>query len=344
MVRADGMLIPTDRTLPPLRLSYQRVEVAIDAQVATTTVEQSYHNTTDRDLEAEYIFPLPAGASVRDFSMWVDGKQYKSKAVDARAARHTYEDIVRRLQDPGLLEYIGRDLWKMRIYPVPRNGYQKIRITFTSILPVEAGMISFEYLLRTGQTIRVTEKDFTMVVRIKSPHPLGPIYSPSHDVELVRNGDHTAVVSFEKNGCALNKNFQLFIAPQADRVGMSFFFQREARRDRGYFLLLLSPSDPDESQPAPRDLVLVLDISASMEGEKLAQAKRALKHTLASLGPEDRFALISFATTAIAFREGFSAATDDDLAAARAWVDALDAAGSTDIGSRARRRSGLARE
>ena len=30
VVCADGLLIPTDRTLPPLRLSYQRVEVAID--------------------------------------------------------------------------------------------------------------------------------------------------------------------------------------------------------------------------------------------------------------------------------------------------------------------------
>ncbi len=60
-VRADGLLIPTDRTLPPLRLSYQRVEVAIEGQVATTKVEQSYRNTTDRDLEAEYIFPAARG-------------------------------------------------------------------------------------------------------------------------------------------------------------------------------------------------------------------------------------------------------------------------------------------
>jgi Ca-activated chloride channel homolog len=121
-LRADGLLVPTDRTLPPLRLFYQRVDVTIEGQVATTKVEQSYRNTTDCDLEAEYIFPLPAGASVRDFSMWVDGKRYEGKAVPARAARQTYEDIVRRLQDPGLLEYIGRDLWKMRIYPVPRRG------------------------------------------------------------------------------------------------------------------------------------------------------------------------------------------------------------------------------
>ncbi len=330
-VRAQGLLIPTEQGLPPLRLAYERVEVAIVAQVATTKVEQSYRNTTDRDLEAEYIFPLPSGASVRDFSMWVGGKRYKGEAVDAHAARQTYEDIVRRLQDPGLLEFIGRDLWKVRIYPVPRRGEQKIEITFTSILPAEGDMISYQYLLRTGQTVRTTEKDFTMVVRIQSQDPLGPIYSPSHDVEVVRRGDRDAIVSFERNRCPLDKDFQLYFAPKAERVGFSLLTQRESPGDRGYFLLLLSPSDPDRSKPAPRDLVLVVDTSSSMADEKLRQAKAALKHTLGSLGPDDRFALISFATTPISFRDELAPTANDDLRSARAWVENLEAAGGTDI-------------
>ncbi len=330
-VRADGLLIPTEQGLPPLRLAYQRVEVAIVGQVATTKVEQSYRNTTDRDLEAEYIFPLPVGASVRDFSMWVGGKRYKGEAVDAKAARQTYEDIVRRLQDPGLLEYIGRDLWKVRIYPVPRRGEQKIEITFTSILPAEGDMISYQYLLRTGQTVRTTEKDFTMVVRIQSEAPLGPVYSPSHDVQLVRRGDREAIVSFERNRCPLDKDFQLYFSPRAQRVGFSLLTQRESPGERGYFLLLLSPSDLDQAKPAPRDLVLVLDTSSSMDGEKLRQAKAAMKRTLDSLSPDDRFALVSFATTPVSFREQLSPAAGADLHAAAAWVAKLEAVGGTDI-------------
>ena len=107
--------------------------------------------------------------------------------------------------------------------------------------------------------------------------------------------------------------------------------QRESPGDRGYFLLLLSPSDPDRSKPAPRDLVLVVDTSSSMVDEKLRQAKAALKHTLGSLGPDDRFALISFATTPISFRDELSPTAKHDLRSARAWVDNLEAAGGTDI-------------
>jgi len=348
LVRADGLLIPTDREVPPLRLTYQRIEVTIVGQVATTKVEQSYHNSTDRDLEAEYIFPLPAGASVRDFSMWVAGKRYRGEAIEASKARQTYEDIVRRLKDPGLLEYITRDLWKVRIYPVPRKGDQKIEITYTSILPVEGGMISYQYLLRNGQSVPATVKDFTMVVRIQSPDPLGPIYSPSHDVAIDRQGDRKAVVSFERNACKLDKDFQLFFVPKADRIGFSLLTQRESPGDRGFFLLMLSPSDLTKDRSVPRDLVLVLDTSGSMEHEKLRQAKAALMHTLDTVGLDDRFALIAFATTPISFRQDLSAPTAQDLRKARAWVEDLKAEGGTDIsaaleaalGFRTEKRSG----
>jgi Ca-activated chloride channel homolog len=331
LVRADGLLIPTDHALPPLSLTYERVKVTIVGQVATTTVHQSYRNRTGRDLEAEYIFPLPAGASVRDFSMWVGGKRYVGEAVEARKARQTYEDIVRRLQDPGLLEYIGRDLWKARIYPVPRGSEQEIEITFTTILPLEAGMISYQYLLRNGQTVRKTVRDFTVVVQIQSDDPLGPIYSPSHGISVDRRGDREAVVSFEQNACTLDKDFQLYFVPKAARIGVSMLTQCEEPADRGYFLLLLSPRAVAEAANVPRDLVVVVDTSGSMEHEKLQQAKAAVNHALNSLGPDDRFALIAFATTPTPFREHLAAATAANLHEARAWVEKLRSDGGTDI-------------
>jgi Ca-activated chloride channel homolog len=330
-VRAQGLLIPTDHDLPPLSLTSERVKVTIDGQVATTTVHQSYRNRSGRDLEAEFIFPLPPGASVRDFSMWVAGKHYKGEAVDASKARQTYEDIVRRLQDPGLLEYIGRDLWKARVYPVLRMSEQEIEITLTTILPLEADMISYQYRVRAGQTARSTVKDFTMVVQIQSPDALGPIYSPSHDVAIDRRGDRSAVVSFERNAYQLDKDFQLYFVPKAERIGASLLTHRPSPGDPGYFLLLLSPRGVSETQRVPRDLVVVLDTSGSMDREKMRQAKAAVIHALDSLDPEDRFALISFATTPTAFREQLAESTGPNLHDAREWVEKLRSEGGTDI-------------
>src|SRR3954447_11614305 len=107
---ASGLLIPTEKTVPPLAMLNHHVSVSIEDQVAITKVEQTFRNHTDRQLEATYIFPVPKGASVRKFTMWVDGKEVAGELVEAQKARQIYTQIVRRTEDPGLLEYMGNNL------------------------------------------------------------------------------------------------------------------------------------------------------------------------------------------------------------------------------------------
>ena len=99
--RAAGLLIPTEKTLPPLAMLNHKVEIAIEDQVAITRIEQTFRNHTDRQLEATYIFPVPKGASVRKFSMWVNGKEVPGELVEADKARQIYTSIVQRTLDPG---------------------------------------------------------------------------------------------------------------------------------------------------------------------------------------------------------------------------------------------------
>src|SRR6266403_2266209 len=129
--RATGLLIPTEKTLPPLAMLNHQVEIAIEDQVAITRIEQTFRNHTDRQLEATYIFPVPKGASVRKFSMWVEGKEMPGELVEAAKARQIYTSIVQRTQDPGLLEYMDHSLLKLRVFPVPAKGDQKISLSYT---------------------------------------------------------------------------------------------------------------------------------------------------------------------------------------------------------------------
>src|SRR5262245_61880858 len=126
--RAHGILIPTEKKLPPLAMLNHQVNITIEDQVATTKVEQTFRNHTDRPLEATYVFPVPRGASVdrKGFTMWVDGKPVSGELVEADKARQIYTDIVRRTQDPGLLEYMGNNLFRLKVFPVPAKGDQKV--------------------------------------------------------------------------------------------------------------------------------------------------------------------------------------------------------------------------
>src|SRR5439155_16428677 len=112
---AAGLLIPEDKKLPPLAMVNHKVVVTIDEQVAITTVEQTFRNHTDRNLEVTYLFPVPKGASVDKFTMWVDGKEMGGELLDAKKAHKVYTDIVRRTQDPGLLEDHGNSMLRLSV-------------------------------------------------------------------------------------------------------------------------------------------------------------------------------------------------------------------------------------
>src|SRR5215831_14896611 len=85
--QGHGLLIPEEKTLPPLAMLNHKVTIAIEDQVAVTRVEQTFRNHTNRPLEATYIFPVPKGASVNKFTMWVDGKETTGEMVEAGKAR-----------------------------------------------------------------------------------------------------------------------------------------------------------------------------------------------------------------------------------------------------------------
>src|SRR5687767_11133601 len=178
--QAAGLLIPDDVKLPPLAMVNHKVTVAVEDQVAGTTVEQTFRNHTDRPLEATYLFPVPKGASVNKFVMWVDGKETAGELLDAKKANQVYTDIVRRTQDPGILEYLGNDLMRMRVFPVPPKGDQKVKLSFTAVAPQDGGVVEYVYPMKTDGKATRTLDDFSVKVTIKSQHPVQNPYSPTH--------------------------------------------------------------------------------------------------------------------------------------------------------------------
>ncbi|WP_439620372.1 VIT and vWA domain-containing protein [Gemmata sp.] len=329
--RAAGLLIPDDEKLPPLAMVNHKVTATIDEQVAVTTLEQTFRNHTDRNLEATYLFPVPKGASVDKFTMWVDGKEQGGELLDAKHAHKVYTDIVRRTQDPGLLEYLGNSMMRLRVFPIPPKGDQKVKISFKSIAQKEGGLVEYIYPLKTDGKSTRTLEEFSVKITLKSQHPIHNIYSPTHAVITVRKGDKEAVVEFEKNQAVLDKDFQLFYGFGDKDIGLTPLMFKPIGAEDGYFMFLVTPQVEAEMKRMPRDLVLVLDVSSSMSDLKMAQAKKALKYCLGQLQAEDRFNVIKFSTSVTPFRDKLVPANKDYLEAAVKWVDGLKQQGGTAI-------------
>ena len=330
--QARGILIPKEKDVPPLAMLNHQVTITIEDQVAVTHIEQTFRNHTDRKLEATYVFPVPKGASVTKFAMWVDGKKVPGELVEAAKAKQIYTSIVQRTMDPGLLEYMGNNLLKLSVFPVPPKGDQKIEISYTSVAPSENGLVEYVYPLKTdGKAVSTLEK-FAIKVDIKSQHSIQNIYSPSHAITMSRPSEKRAVIGFEKDQAALDRDFQLYYTAGTKDVGLTALTHRPVGSSPGYFMLLVSPrAELSKTQHVPRDIVLVLDTSGSMRGKRMTQARNALKYCLSNLQKQDRFAIINFATTVNKHTEKLLNASEDQVTQAKKWVDGLEATGGTAI-------------
>ena len=328
---ATGVLIPKDKHLPPLAIKHQRVSIEITDQVAKTHVEQVFQNHVNRDLEATYIFPLPKGAAVTEFAMYINGKRASGELLEKDKARKIYEDIVRRMKDPGLLEYLDNHLFRVRVYPVPRKGRQRIEITYSEVLKLDTGVCRYVYPLRTGEKASRTLDDFTVSAKLSSKMAIKSVYSPSHKVGVTRKDDHHATVGFEEQRGLLDRDFVLYYTVSEKDVAISLLTHR-VKGDSGYFMLMISPKvEVAPGQVLAKDICFVIDTSGSMSGRKITQAKAALKYCLENLNKGDRFQVIRFSTTAEAFAEGLVEATPERIKKALAFTAELRAAGGTAI-------------
>jgi Ca-activated chloride channel family protein len=333
LAHGHGLLIPEEKSVPPLAMLSHKVSITIEDQVATTKVEQTFRNHTDRPLEATYVFPVPKGASANSFTMTVNGKDVKGEVVEANQARQIYQSIVRRTRDPGLLEYIGTDLLQMKVFPIPAHGDQKVTLSYTSISGKTGDLVEYVYPLKTDGKATATLESFGIEATIKSQHAVQNVYSPTHAITLRRRGDKEVSVTFERNQGLLDKDFQLFYQLGDKDVGLTALTHRPISTEPGYFMLMLTPKvEMKKEYHVPRDMVLVLDTSGSMrENGKIDQAKKALNYCLNSMEKGDRFALINFATTVNRYKDGLLDVSTEQVDQAKKWVNNLDATGGTAI-------------
>lgn len=331
---APPVVRPRPRPLPlqrhfPLVVQKVQVRVRIDGPVATTEVLQTFRNPLPRRLEGTYMFPLPPDAALDRFSMWIDGKEMQGELLPAEKALEVYTGIVRRMQDPALLQYAGRGLFKVRIFPIEPRSTKRVKLTYRQLLTADGGRVRYRYPLDTERFSAQPLEECVISVDLRSDVPLKGISSPWHRVDLRREGDHAARASWEARDVRPDRDFVLDYDLSPDPIGISVRTHARPGED-GTFLLLVTPgAEVGRAERMAKDVVFVFDTSGSMAGEKMDQARRALRYMIQRLDPSDRFAVIDFATDARAYKDGLVPASAEERRGALAYVDELVARGGT---------------
>ena len=330
VVRAQGWIEPTPlppgRIAPPMAWNVTRIATSIRAtvegRVARIEVEEQFRNNGGGMAEGTYLYPLAGEAVFQSLSLWMGETEMRGELMDATKARGIYEEIVRRRRDPALVTLAGHQLLRAQVFPIQPGETRKVVLRFTQLLEKEGDALRWRYALGAEERgsahpdIRVT---------LREPSRFGRPFSPTHSVQVSGDDDRNVTITDVARG-----DVELFLPLRSAAAGLSVVTYAPGGED-GYFLLYVTPPDMNETQRMGRDLTMVVDVSGSMSGPKLEQAKAAMLQVLGTLSARDRFRLISFSSGVHSFRDGYSMADAAALESARNWTTALVADGGTNI-------------
>lgn len=307
-------------------LKNYQVKIDVDNQVAQLALELTFYNPSDFVQEETYIFPVPKGTVISNLTLCGEGKCHEGKLMSAAEARQIYEETVRRTKDPALLEYLGERAFQVRVFPIPPKGEQKVKIGYQQVLQRAGNLIELLYPLTAQKPI----EQLLIQMHLRENEPIASIYSPTHKVSVQKIGESEANVSLEATQVKSAQDFRLFYTVSEKDLGVDVVVYRMDGED-GYFLLLISPAQTGNAVSLPKEIVFVVDISGSMDGEKLQQAKQSLKYALGKLNPQDRAAIVAFSDTLTEFSPKLVSVDGLDRKALEAFVDKLESGGGTNI-------------
>ncbi len=333
-VHAAGLLIADGGLGGILEIKEHDVKVALNNGIAVTTVTQVFHNTERRPVEALYTFPVPKGASVSNFSMWIGGREMVGEVVEKARAREIYSSYKQKQRDPGLLEQTDYRTFEMRVFPIAAGADQKVQVTYYQELEFDHDWATYVYPLATttrGRPDSRVSGRFAISVDAKSAVPITTLESPSHRTGFVvaKHSENYAQASFEAKDGSLAQD--VVIAQQFSRpkTGVDILTSARAGED-GFFTLTLTGGEDLKQQNTGADYVFVLDVSGSMRDDgKLLLSKDCLGAFIAELGAHDRFEVMAFnIAPALAFNEK-RPADDTNKTAALGFLASVQAQGGT---------------
>ncbi len=310
------------------------IDASIRGQVAEVQVGQTFKNLTNRVLQVKFVFPLPYDGAIDQMTFMVDGEELEGRLLEADKAREIYQSYVRRSQDPALVQWIGTGMFQTQVFPVPAGAERTVSLRYTQLCK-RSGSLN-DWVLPLAPT-KFTCSPIGQVVirgRIRGDQKLGNVYSPSHDVEIDRDGDKVVRFEYSAKSKVPNKDFRMLWDSGDKPVQLSVVTHRPDSDQDGYFMLMIQPQLPEPPAgyaKSGKNVILVMDKSGSMRGEKIEQARRASRYVVERLKSRDRFTLINYDSKVETFRSELTDGDKETRTDAIDYIDSMLAGGSTNI-------------
>ena len=337
---------------------------------ARLVLRQRYKNSEPNPIEAVYTFPIPSDATLVGFAMECEGRRLEAEVKEREQAFATYDEAITKGHGAALLEQERPNVFTASVGNLLPHEETIVEVTFLQKLTADEGalrlmiptLVAPRYIPgspagdRTGHgqstpTNAVPDAD-RITPKIADVHyglamdvlfDLGrdvTIESPSHRVVVTNDGAMRKRVTFVAQEVALDRDL-ILVAEGAPGVAAGLVCDKPAGEEGTFALTLVPDLFEAKKKSNGRAVVFVVDVSGSMGGASIEQAKRAMHLCLRHLSEGDLFDILPFSSAFTHFsmqatnRRGGGADlipfTQMTLKQADAYVESLHADGGTEM-------------
>ena len=349
----------------PIPLKHTDVKAAIAGYIATVDVQQQYTNPYSEKIEAVYVFPLPTNAAVNEFIMTIGDRKIRGIIREKEEAKRVYEEAKRQGYVASLLTQQRPNVFTQSIANIEPKKQIDVDIKYFHTLEYADGWYEYVFpmvvgprfnppgytdgigvkpqgsaLGSTGQQTEVSYlrpdersgHDISVALDIDAGVKVEEIKSINHQIETKKDGETKTHVTLASSDSIPNKDFVLRYKVAGKTVKSALMAQRDERSQSGggYFTLMLFPPESLKDLPRnPLEMVFTLDVSGSMSGKPIEQAKTAVRYALRHMKADDTFNVIRFASSAEQMAPRAVPVDDAWLKRADEYIEHMDAGGGT---------------
>ena len=357
-----------DRVLPAPAVA-GTADIDISGITGRVTIRQEFLNPADTWVEGVYVFPLPEDAAVDQMRLRVDDRLIDGVIAERKAARQIYDKAVQSGRRASLLEQERPNLFTMSVANIPPKGRVAVEIGYQQAVSFQDGRFSIRFPMavtpryipaptgpvgvraapdngstppedanRLGFPVRHPDSPPSNPVSIRvvlQPGlPLATLESRSHKLMVNEPSEGRYEVTLDAGAVPADRDFVLDWSLDPAKEPRPALFV-ETKDGAAYLMALIVPpvAAPSAVARRPREAIYVIDVSGSMHGESIRQARDSLLFALDRLQPVDRFNVIAFSDRTTRLFDASRPADAASLDAARGFVRALQANGGTEIGT-----------
>ena len=347
----------------PALLLDTEVDIRVSGPVARVSLVQRFRNRGGEFSEGVYVFPMPENSAVHGMVLGIGERRIIGDIREKEQAKQIYQQAKRDGRQAGIVEQRRPNMFSTKVANIGAGEEVTVTLHYSELLVPDGQRFSLRFPLtmtpRYSPSAELQDDESPVPVTASAQQPVEGLIHPDHalpesshrvqisayvdagqEVADLASSSHQIRHQFDGRGyrvmlpaetVPMDQDFVLSWRLRSGASSRASLFTETVNNEH-YAVLMLNPAEqPAKGNRMPREVILIIDTSGSMSGERIRQAQKSLVYALQQLQPEDRFNVLEFNSRYRLLYRQMMPASFANIEDASDWVNDLVADGGTEM-------------